>query len=1593
MDQKQDMPDASASDNESGRKGDLPLDVDALSSAQADRLLAELQRRRQARAVSVEASGEPTSPSAATGPAGRQNGSWGKPFVEALPDLVFRLNRRGEVVNVVSTHSLGARFPRDHFTGRGLSAFVGEASVEPLGNAIRQTLDSGQSRAIHFMLRDGSTCRSVRGRLLQAGPEEVVLILHDAVEPHGEQSGSADKQLRDALCEGGMVVDDRHRVIRYNRRLAQLLDLSEDILADQPDVRVVFRMWAERRGLSERLTERLLADVDRRQPFTMSLEDVADGRVLQMSHHPLPGGGFARTLEDITDQQQLRADLESLNGQMQAVLAVSRDVLYRYDIARQSFDLLSDSAERLLGVSLEDLHGRSWADRLDRVHPEDRPGLTDLPERLARDGTTEPVQREYRLEMSEGNWRWLRERIVPGADEEGRVCTLTGEISDITEIRRAQQDRTRSEQVLQAVLEAAPVPMYYKDASGVYRGCNRAMEEFLGLSGEQIFGQTSFDILSDRQAEVLYHYDQVLLTNPGRQQFETQLHTSDGRRRDILFSRATYCDADHRVAGIVGFLTDLTEQKQTRPLMREDQYRQMFELNRAVKLLVDSETGAIVDANPAAADFYGYKVRDLKQMSISDINILPREQVVEEMIRARSEQRPYFEFRHRLATGEIRDVEVFSGPVQVGDQTLLYSIITDVTERNSANEELRQSQQMYKTLFETMPVGISILDERGLVVDANRESERILGLSAEQQKGRRLENVDGKLLRPDGSRMMPEELPSTRALREHSRVENCPMGTVRPDGKVAWMEVTAAPIPLQGYGVAVAYRDITGRRSAERALSEREEQYRQIFESVNDCLLVYDQDHRIIEANPAACETYGYSRKELLELHARDLIQPEYFHDFENFGRQLKTRGYFYSESVNIRQDGTPFDVDVRGTYFNYLGRPHMLAIVRDITKRKRAEAALRESEERFRRAFEDAAVGVALVGTDGVFIDANAALCSMLGYEKDDLQNLNVLDLTHPEDRHLARDTLPAMLQGRTQRTIDEKRYLHKNGQVVWTQETSSVVLDVYHRPLYLVSQIQNITDRKRAEAALRESEERYRIVSELASDYAYALAVGPNRRLSTEWMTDAFKRITGYEARQLDELGWEHHVHPDDLEEFRRHINAVLNNQHDSAEYRIYTRDGRVIWLADHTQPVWDEARRQVVRLFGTAKDITEQRLAEQALRKARDELELRVQERTRDLTETNRNLQGEIQERERAERALRESEQKFRTLAETVTTGVLILDDTAVSYANRAAERITGYDRDRLYTMDPFAMVHDEFRQEVRDRCRAARQDGEKPWRGEVQIATPHGEQRWIDWSLAPLHYQGRRATLVSLHDVTERKQAEDELRQAHLQLLNAREQERRSLASELHDSFAQDLVVLQLMLQRGMTAPLGAGGNRGEWLGQAGKMCSRLIRDIRHICHGLYPPQLETLGLRQALVSLGEYYEAGDLQVDIRWDCGPEDLRFTPEVEIVLFRIAQEAVSNAMRHGEAKSCSVELRREGDSALMVIEDDGVGFDPGSNKKSGLGLQTMNDRAGAIGGYCEVSSEPGHTVIRAFIPWRLQKNASADDSPRNSGDDAPSA
>ena len=370
-----------------------------------------------------------------------------------------------------------------------------------------------------------------------------------------------------------------------------------------------------------------------------------------------------------------------------------------------------------------------------------------------------------------------------------------------------------------------------------------------------------------------------------------------------------------------------------------------------------------------------------------------------------------------------------------------------------------------------------------------------------------------------------------------------------------------------------------------------------LFESNPQPMWIYDLESlRFLAVNNAALDIYGYSREEFLSMTIRDIRPPEDVPRLEQavarIGSGLDQAGSWR----HLKKDGSLMHVEVTTHTLDFRGCAAELVIAHDITHRKQIEAQLRVSEARFRSLFEHAASGMAVVTLEGDFINVNPSFCSLLGYSKEEMIGLKTADVIHPEDLTLDRDMLDKLRRRDIPHAWLEKRLIHKTGDVIWVRSSSALVWGANATPLYLVIHIEDITDQKSAIEALRESQDRYRTVSELTTDLAYSFRVDEDGRMQSEWATGALNRITGYTSEEIVERGgWASLFLPEDLPVLQRKTEALLKGHSDVAEYRIVTKDGDIRWMRDHARAAWDPLEMRTTHIFGAVQDITERKQAD--------------------------------------------------------------------------------------------------------------------------------------------------------------------------------------------------------------------------------------------------------------------------------------------------------------------------------------------------------------------------------------------------------------
>jgi PAS domain S-box-containing protein len=403
-------------------------------------------------------------------------------------------------------------------------------------------------------------------------------------------------------------------------------------------------------------------------------------------------------------------------------------------------------------------------------------------------------------------------------------------------------------------------------------------------------------------------------------------------------------------------------------------------------------------------------------------------------------------------------------------------------------------------------------------------------------------------------------------------------------------------------------------RQEERESKRSEARKAAILDSVLDCIVTIDHQGRITEFNPAAETTFGYRRYEVLGRYMSDLIVPPSLREkhARGFARYLATGETRVLgrrvEMTASRADGSEFPVELAITRIPLDGSASFTGYLRDITERKRHESALRSahmqvalSEKRWRSVFENSAIGVALTDLSGRFLAANPVYEQMLGYTEEELQRLSFLDITHVEYLEPNRNLIAELLAGKRRQFQIEKQYRRKDGSLVCVRNNVSMVPGTGRVPQFLMALSEDITERKHAEAKLQHSE------ALLTEVQCLSRTGGFSWRVDTDEVTFSEEAYRIFEFEKdapvmLQQIG--SRVHPEDIQLLSDKIPLVRSSGGDhNFEFRLRMPDGSVKYL--HTIAHRARDREGRIEYIGAIQDITQRRLSDEALSKARSEL----------------------------------------------------------------------------------------------------------------------------------------------------------------------------------------------------------------------------------------------------------------------------------------------------------------------------------------------------------------------------------------------------
>jgi len=814
----------------------------------------------------------------------------------------------------------------------------------------------------------------------------------------------------------------------------------------------------------------------------------------------------------------------------------------------------------------------------------------------------------------------------------------------------------------------------------------------------------------------------------------------------------------------------------------EASYRAIFEANEDAIFIHDWASGAILDVSPKAAELYGYPREALRRMRVGDIsaNVPPytESDAVARIEQAKRGAGPVrFEWQARHRDGRLMWNEVTLKRAEIAGESRVLAFVRDITESRQAEKRLRDSEERYRLLFETESDAIVLVDVATLrLIDANRAAEALWGYGRDALLALTVADLSAE---PDQSRDSIQS-PTGQVhipLRMHRRRD----GTVFP------VEITANRLVLEGRPTVVAaVRDITERKRAEQALLASEEQYRTIFNASVDAMVLWDSDLRRVDINPAYERLFGLTREQVLAGVGFEHLPIEY----TNYRRRLVQRTLAgercHAELESVRRDGTHLSVEVRTIPIQHRGQPHVLAIVRDITERKKAEDALRKSEEQYRAIFNASVDGLLLWDPDHRVVDVNDAFLSLHGYRREELLGASEPGFIPVSLQEQCAALLPKIVAGEPCHIEATSR--RRNGED-FDVEIHGLPIRYQDRPHALIV-LRDISQRKEQEEDLRRSEGRLRATVEAALD----AVIGMDAAGNIIEFNAAAERCFGHHRADVLGKSLAELVIP------RRH-----RHRHNAGMDR-YLRTGEGPYLG---------SRVEVEALRAGGSEFP----AELAIGVARSREGPIFIGYLRDITE-----------RKQAEGALRASEEQYRSIFNASADALVLRDaDFRIVDVNATYESMTGLSREEALGADRVLANPPEVNESIRPLHRRALAGD--PIVLETQLVRRDGARYELELRGVPIQHRGAPHVLYMGRDITARRRAEDQQRELQAQLRQVQKMEAigqltGGIAHDFNNILAAIMGYVGLALERPATA---TDGKLADYLEQAEVGCRR-ARDL-------------------------------------------------------------------------------------------------------------------------------------------------------------------
>jgi PAS domain S-box-containing protein len=746
--------------------------------------------------------------------------------------------------------------------------------------------------------------------------------------------------------------------------------------------------------------------------------------------------------------------------------------------------------------------------------------------------------------------------------------------------------------------------------------------------------------------------------------------------------------------------------------------------------------------------------------------------------------------------------------------------------------------------------------------------------------------------------------------------------------------------------------DITEQKQAEEDLKKTRDHLYNIIESSLDSIVVADTKGHITRANISFCELAGYSKEEILGKCITELaptkagsyesstggmvkVNEKFIDNAKTTMQRLREGKKIYNwESYVLRKDKllVPTEDTIVALHGEDGGKQEFLAIIRDITERKKSEQDLSESEEKYYKLMETAndAIFIAEAET-GIITDANKKAEELLGVPIEEIIGMHQTHLFSKEDRDYYSKVFSDHIKiGKGVIDNTDIFVSNKNGSKI-PVEVSYSVTEIAGKKI-VQGIFRNITTRRKAEAEIRKSEEKYHKLMETANDAIFIAET------ETGIITDANKKaeeLLGVPVKEIIGMHQDQFHAKEDRDYYRKLFadQAQIDKGFITGGLYVSHKNGHKVPIEISTSVTKIEGRTIMQGIF---RDITE---------------------------------------RVNAEREIKEARYFFENIINTSLDGILITDSSGITtIVNPAFERMLDCSKDDLIGKHPSAFIPKgkEYEEEGREFIKQLIEKGTVLGRERI-LSRKDGTVLYVEQNAVFLKdAQGNlMGAAGSFRDITERKKAQEEiinhqnkLKSLTSQLTLVEEKERRRFADYLHDQIGQKLFISKLKLEVLKKSISSADQNKA--LGEIHEIILQMIKDTRSLTFDLSPPVLYQLGLGAALEWLTDQASA-QYGIMVTFENDEEEKALADDTKVLIFQAVRELISNIAKHAQTDKAKISMQRDNVNIRICVEDDGVGFTPSnrtspSSSTGGFGLFSIEERIDHLGGQFKIESKPGH-------------------------------